>query len=138
MAECQSMITTGVLAVALVLCVPGKAQPPVVSDLPKSSACSTRATLVYPGGPAMQTTMRVSSGGGWCWFDVSATMNSIRIVATYTVTRAPAHGEVTMGEVNQKTRIAYRPVAGFVGDDNFVVVNKMTNSERSVAVTIVR
>jgi hypothetical protein len=43
-----------------------------------------------------------------------------------------------MGEVNQKTRIAYRPAAGFIGDDSFVIADKMTNSERPVTVTVVQ
>jgi hypothetical protein len=94
--------------------------------------------LTYPGGPTIQTTIRVSSGGGWCWVDISATMGTIRIVATYSLTHAPAHGEVLMGEVNQKMRIAYRPASGFVGDDSFVIVNRMTNSERPFAVTVVQ
>jgi hypothetical protein len=82
--------------------------------------------------------MRMSGSGGWCWVDIWATMNSLKIVATYSVTRAPMHGEVLMGEVNQKMRIAYRPAAGFVGDDSFVIVNRMTNSERPIAVTVIQ
>jgi hypothetical protein len=86
----------------------------------------------------MQTTMQVGSAGGWCWFDVWGTLGSIRIVPQYNVKRAPTHGEIVMGEVNQKTRIAYRPASGFVGVDAFVIVNAMTNSERPVTVTVLK
>lgn len=138
MARCRSAITAGALAVMVALCARGEAQTPAASELQRSKACSTRAPLTYPGGPTIQTTIRVSSGGGWCWVDISATMGTIRIVATYSLTHAPAHGEVLMGEVNQKMRIAYRPAAGFVGDDSFVIVNRMTNSERPIAVTVIQ
>ena len=86
----------------------------------------------------METRLLASSSGGWCWFDVSATFGSVRYVATYSVTRAPTHGEVLMGEVNQKARIAYKPVSGFTGSDSFVLVNKITHSEMPVAVTVVQ
>jgi hypothetical protein len=43
-----------------------------------------------------------------------------------------------MGEVNQNTRIAYKPVSGFIGHDSFVIVDKITNSERPVVITVVQ
>ena len=139
MPRCRIVLMICVLAGTFGWCPQGEAQTLTVSDLPRANRCLTRATLVYPGGPTMQTTMRVSSRGGWCWFDVSATFGTIRYVGIYLVTRAPAHGEVLMGEVNnQKARIAYRPVPGFIGDDSFVIVNKTTNSERPVAITVVQ
>lgn len=86
----------------------------------------------------MQSTMRVSSRGGWCWFDQTGILGSLKYPPEYRVTRAPDHGEILLGEVNQKARIAYRPTAGFEGTDSFVIVNSMTNSVRTVAVTVVR
>ncbi len=87
----------------------------------------------------MQTTMRVSSSGGWCWLDLWTTMGSITYVGSYLITSPPTHGEILTGEVNRKARIAYKPVPGSSsGNDNFVIVNKMTHSERPVAVTIVQ
>jgi hypothetical protein len=38
---------------------------------------------------------------------------------------------------SQKARIAYKPASSFVGEDSFVMVNKMTHSQRSVVVTVV-
>ena len=115
-----------------------EAQSQDVSALPRASRCSTRAPLSVRGGATLQTTMRMSSSGGWCWFDLWATFGSLKYVGSYEVTQAPAHGEILMGEANQRARIAYKPAAGFVGEDSFVIVNKMTNSHRPVAVTVVR
>jgi hypothetical protein len=115
-----------------------EAQSQDVSALPRASRCSARAPLSEPGGATLQTIMRTSSSGGWCWFDVSATFGSLKYVGSYEVTQAPAHGEILMGEANQKARIAYKPATGFVGEDSFVIVNKMTHSERPVAVTVLR
>jgi hypothetical protein len=42
-----------------------------------------------------------------------------------------------MGEVNQMSRIAYKPTPGFTGDDSFVIVNEMTHNQRPVMVTVV-
>jgi hypothetical protein len=115
-----------------------EAQSLDVSALPKASRCSSRPAISVPGGATLQTTIRMSSSGGWCWFDVSATFGSLRYVASYDVTQAPAHGEILMGAVNQRARIAYKPASGFVGEDSFVIVNRMTHSHRPVAVTVVR
>jgi hypothetical protein len=115
-----------------------EAQSLDVAALPKASRCSAQAPLSEPGGATLPTTMRMSSSGGWCWFDVTATFGSLKYVASYDVTRAPAHGEILMGAANQRARIAYKPAAGFVGEDSFVIVNRMTHSQRLVAVTVVR
>jgi hypothetical protein len=115
-----------------------EAQSLDVSALPKASRCSTQAPISVPGGATLRTTMRTSNSGGWCWFDVWATFGSLKYVGSYEVTQAPAHGEILMGEANQKARIAYKPASGFVGEDSFVIVNKMTHSQRPVTVTVVR
>jgi hypothetical protein len=138
MTRCRSTLMVCILGGVFGLSARSEAQTPTVSDLPRANRCSTRAPLVYSGGPTTQTTMRVSSGGGWCWFDLWATKGSFRYVATFTVTRAPVHGEILMGEVNQNTRIAYKPVSGFIGHDSFVIVDKITNSERPVVITVVQ
>ena len=115
-----------------------EAQAPAISELPKSTECSAKAPYVTAGGAALPSTIRVSSKGGWCWLNMSATTQGGMVYAPmYTVSRAPAHGELLMGEVSQKTRIAYKPTAGFTGNDSFVIVNKTSNSERAVSVTVV-
>ena len=138
MTRCRSMLMACALAGLFGWLARGEAQTPTVSDLPKSNRCSTRAVKFETGGATMETRLLASSGGGWCWFDISAPFGSVRYVATYSVTHAPAHGEILMGEVNQKARIAYMPVSGFTGGDSFVLVNEITHSEMPVAVTVVR
>jgi hypothetical protein len=116
----------------------GHSQEPAISELPRATVCRTKMPLVIAGGAAMQSTIRVSSNGGWCWIELSATTGSMKYVPTYIVSKIPAHGEILMGEVNGRRRIAFRPVTGFVGDDSFVLVNQVSNSERAVTVTIVK
>lgn len=120
------------------LCASSVGQTPSVSDLPKSVGCATKVPGVFAGEAAVQTTMRLREDRGWCWFDVTGTNGSLKYVPQYVVARPPAHGEIVMGEINQRARIAYRPTSGFVGNDSFVIVNKMTHSERPVAVTVIR
>jgi hypothetical protein len=107
-----------------------------ISALSKASRCSTSVPLTYAGGPPTQTTMRMSSSGGWCWIELWAVRGSLKYVPTYEVTHAPTNGAVLMGEVNQKARIAYKPMPGFAGDDSFVIAEAMTHNERPVIVTV--
>ena len=42
-----------------------------------------------------------------------------------------------MGEVDKRTRVAYKPAPGFTGEDTFQIVDKTTASERVFTLTIV-
>src|SRR4051794_3656476 len=65
------------------------------------------------------------------------TRGSFQYVATYRVTKAPDHGQLAMGEVNKRTRVAYKPDAGFVGEDRYTLMDTTSNSQRLVAVTVI-
>jgi hypothetical protein len=80
------------------------------------------------------TKMKMSNEGGWC----CATRGSFQYVASYQITKAPEYGQVVMGEVNKRTRVAYKPDAGFVGEDRFTLMDTTMNSERLLTVTVDR
>jgi hypothetical protein len=108
----------------------GYAQP--VSDLHRSKVCSSRSTMATAGGYNGNTEMKMSNEGGWCWVNLWARGEA----ATYRVTKAPDHGQLAMGEVNKRTRVAYKPDAGFVGEDRYTLMDTTSNSQRLVAVTV--
>ena len=112
----------------------GYAQP--VSDLHRSKVCSSRSTMATAGGYNGNTEMKMSNEGGWCWVNLWATRGSFQYVATYRVTKAPDHGQLAMGEVNKRTRVAYKPDAGFVGEDRYTLMDTTSNSQRLVTVTV--
>jgi hypothetical protein len=114
------------------------AQSPAVTDLPRAKTCSVRSTLAVAGGSTGNSQITMSGDGGWCWFNLTATNGSLQFVPTYRVAMAPAHGELAMGAVGQRARIAYRPVPGYTGDDTYTLANTVTNSERKVTVTVTR
>jgi hypothetical protein len=133
------VIALGVLGLAFRSQV-ADAQSPEISELKRAKPCSTTSSMASTGagsGQVGETKMTVGNDGDWCWFSISGTTGSLFYAPTYRITRAPAHGEVMMGEVNHRARIAYRPAPGFTGEDGFDIANRVTNSERSVTVTVV-
>lgn len=114
----------------------GAAQTPVASELTKATSCATHMPTVFTGGATVQSTIQLNNDGGWCWFDFQGVQGTLRYAPTYRVSAVPTHGELTMGEVNKKTRVAYRPRPGFSGMDEFEIVNTMNNNPRRVIVTV--
>jgi len=112
------------------------AQSPNVADLPKASECATNVPFIPTGGASVPATIRMNNKGGWCWLELSATQSGARYVPSYSVPRQPAHGQLMMGQVGQKMRVAYKPTAGFAGNDSFSLVNETTGGERTVSVTV--
>jgi hypothetical protein len=130
-----------VLGTACLLSWPhvGDAQSQSISELQSAKTCSSTSSLASVGagnGQVGETKMTVGNDGGWCWFSLTATKGSLIYAPTYRVTRAPSHGELMMGEVDHRMRIAYKPVPGFAGEDTFDIANPVTNSERTVTVTV--
>jgi len=131
------MANSKTLAATALLIVCGQAaQSQSVTDLTKSSRCSVSSTLAMAGGSTGNSKIEMKNDGGWCWINLSATNGSFQFVPSYHVTKSPAHGELVMGAVDKKARIAYRPVAGFVGVDTYTLMNTTTNSERVVMVSV--
>jgi hypothetical protein len=79
----------------------------------------------------------LSNDGGWCWVGLYATLGGLLYAPDFRVIRPPAHGELLMGEVDKRTRVAYKPAPGFTGEDTFQIVDKTTASERVFTLTIV-
>jgi hypothetical protein len=131
------MTNSKTLAAAALLIACGQAaQSQSVMDLPKSGRCSVSSTLAMAGGSTGDSKVEMKNDGGWCWINLFATNGSLQFVPSYHVIKPPAHGELVMGTVDKKARIAYRPVAGFVGVDTYTLMNTTTNSERVVTVSV--
>jgi hypothetical protein len=107
----------------------GIAQSPDIAGLKRSKVCfigSTKATVGGAGNVAGHSTIRMSNDGGWCWLSLWATHGSVAYVATFRLAEPPSHGEVLMGEVNKRARVAYKPAPGFTGEDTYTIVDTMT------------
>jgi hypothetical protein len=80
----------------------------------------------------------MTNDGGWCWFDSRYFVNTLRFAPTFRISQAPSHGQLVIGpdSSKEKTRVAYRPGAGFTGSDTFAVVDATLNLERRVQVTV--
>jgi hypothetical protein len=114
------------------------AQSPSVMDLPRAKGCSEHSNFATAGRMLGTTDITMSNDGGWCWMDLSATQGSLQYLPTYRVSKAPVHGQVVMGAVGMKARIAFKPEAGFAGSDTYTLMNTLNNSERVVTITITR
>ena len=126
------MISRKVLMIACAIGLPGAgAVAQSVTDLQRARLCQRQSTMAYAAGDIGTSKIRMSNDGGWCWIDISATYASMQYVPSYRVVQPPAHGELLMGSFEKKARIAYRP-------DSYMLMNQLTNSERSVTLTITR
>ena len=65
--------------------------------------------------------VRMGNDGGWCMLSFEAQWAGIDINGPLDVRTPPAHGEVVVGSLGGRDRIAYRPAPGFTGADAFVV-----------------
>jgi hypothetical protein len=121
---------------SLVSAQTGRAQSQAATDLPRAQTCSFIHTMATAGSSVGTTAIRMSNDGRWCWIDLWATIGSLQYVPKFRVAQAPAHGELVMGEVGKKGRIAYRPALGFAGVDTYTLTDTVTNTERVVTVTV--
>jgi hypothetical protein len=126
----------GVLLTVL-LSSPVRAQAPAIADIQHSKVCSTTSTMAIAGRNIGASQIKMSNDGEWCWLTLWGTAKGTALyVPTFRVTQLPAHGEMLMGEVNNRARIAYRPAPGFVGVDAFTIVDRMSNIERAVTINV--
>jgi hypothetical protein len=118
----------------------GQAQTPAVGDLQQSKVCSTASSRSNIGGSGGfvvgASTITMSNDGGWCWLSLWANQGSMRYVPTFRVAQPPAHGQLVMGEVSNRARVAYRPAAGFAGEDRYRIIDTLNNAERAVTITV--
>ena len=114
-------------------------QPAAISAPPSSNAITELkvARTCRANSSVVPSKITVSNEGGWCWLQLSAVWVRMQYAPNFRVARAPAHGELVMGEVNDKrTRLAYKPHPGFVGTDSYEVVNKMSGVGRTVEINV--
>jgi len=137
----SGFIPAGALSALLSWANSGQAQTPVITDLQQAKRCSIRSTMAAQGqvGNVVGTAkIEMTNDGGWCWLSMWGTQGSLLYAPTYRVSRPPAHGDLLMGEVNKRRRIAYKPASGFVGEDTYTMVNVMNNLVLVVTVTVGR
>jgi hypothetical protein len=96
-----------------------------VCDVPK---------ITPVAGASAETAIKVENDGGWCGIQVHQD-GPKPFGAGLLKTRA-AHGDVTIHEVGDNTRIDYTPDRGYVGKDAFVVGLVPGDATVSVAVTV--
>jgi len=116
-----------------------RSQPAAISAPPPSNAITELkvARTCRADSSVVPSKITVSNEGGWCWLQLSAVWVRMQYAPNFRVARAPAHGELVMGEVNDKrTRLAYKPHPGFVGTDSYEVVNKMSGVGRTVEINV--
>ena len=65
--------------------------------------------------------IRMGNDGGWCMIGFNVQWAGIDVDAPLSVRTPPAHGEVMVGSLAGRDRIAYRPAPGFTGSDAFSV-----------------
>lgn len=84
-------------------------------------------------GQAAQMTMSLTNDGGWCGVFVS---RSGRPYDSALMATRPGRGKIVVNRVGDRTRIAYTPNQGFVGNDTFSVKLIPGDAEVKVTVTV--
>ncbi|MBP0466432.1 hypothetical protein J5Y09_21065 [Roseomonas sp. PWR1] len=99
-----------------------------------ASLCQVPAFRSDGQGGIVEGSMRVSNGGGPCGIRLWADVEARRPYATIAVTRAPAHGSVTV----TPDGVAYRPDRGYAGPDIFEMTATGTGRQGAVATGMFR
>ena len=119
---------TTLLLTGLVLagCANNQAAGPAGSRLRVYAADVTGAAKVCDvpkvtpvAGASSEAAIKVTNDGGWC--GISVHQDGPKPFNAGLLMARPAHGEVTIHEVGDETRIDYTPDRGFAGSDTFVV-----------------
>jgi len=117
---------------------PAPAATTDIRFLQKARTCSgmvPKIDLRYTRFAPPQATIRMSNDGGWCWAEFSVNPSTgfgfshaagwagptLPVAPDSDMIEPPAHGTVLIGTVNGQTRLAYRPLSGFTGADEFRV-----------------
>jgi hypothetical protein len=107
-----------------------------IDGLQRANRCTTQLSVLFQGTISPPSTMTMGNDGGWCWIAVQVTAFGTPSASVLQMRRAPSHGQLLIGRVGERSRVAYRPEPGFVGNDSFTVVNLTFNLERVVNVTV--
>jgi hypothetical protein len=99
------------------------------------AAKSCEVPKVNPSaGAGSEAAMKVVNDGGWCGIPVH--QDGPKPFNAGLLEKRAAHGEVTIHEVGDYTRIDYTPDRGFAGNDSFVVKLIPGDATIDVAVTV--
>ena len=99
------------------------------------AAKSCEVPKVNPAaGAGSQAAMKVVNDGGWCGIPVH--QDGPKPFDAGLLEKRAAHGDVTIHEVGDNTRIDYTPDRGFAGSDTFAVKLIPGDATISVAVTV--
>ena len=104
-----------------------------VAAVPRSAQCSSRLDRANDTSLFRTANIKISNDGGWCWYQTTFYYYS-QISSSGKISQAPAHGEAVIGTVGDRTKFAYRPSPGFVGQDKFSV--KVTSGALNIDVTV--
>ena len=108
------------ISFAMAGCTPMPSEPQVKDfpGLPRSRICSNG--LVRSIGGTQEAPMTMNNDGGWCWIRWFDTLGVGVVYAPILhVTTPPANGQIDIVRGEDRTRIAYKPNPGFVGEDRF-------------------
>jgi hypothetical protein len=127
-----------IAAVVVVVSSTGASLPQTIDKLAKSGECTYRGGSFMNGQKAVAQ-MSIRNDGGWCWSDGYAMPQTgfYLSASDLKVTTPPKHGEVAIGDMpSHHLRIAYRPAAGFSGEDSYTVHYNITEAEKTITVTV--
>ena len=135
-------LTTGTTLLAVGLAMAGCSKPeigPAASRLRVYAAdmtggaktCDTPNVIIVAKATA-EATMKVVNDGGWCGLPVH--QDGPKPFDAGLLAARPAHGDVTIHEVGDNTRIDYTPDRGFAGTDSFSV--KLIPSDAIIHVSV--
>lgn len=105
-----------------------------IASLKQARQCST--TFALNIGNSGRSTIS-QTDDGWCWLSLYTIFGGRLMAPHFRVATSPAHGTLLMGEVANRTRVAYRPTPGFRGEDAFEIVDRTNGFVRSVSVAVV-
>lgn len=111
---------------------------PPVSGPKRSRICKVNEPFAAAGGITLTTVITMNNDGHPCWYIRHTTQSGRVFGAPMHVTRQPGHGTIEITVLEKGTRIAYRPNAAFVGEDEFSIINEMYNVDRPYKVTVVK
>lgn len=103
------------------------------ADMTGQAKTCEAAKTAPSAGKVVETTMKVSSDGGWCGLSVR---NGGQPYEAGLLKARPAHGKLLVHRVGGDTRMDYTPNFGFSGADSFTVDLLPGEAGVKVAVTV--
>jgi hypothetical protein len=133
------MVIAGIAAFPLIWTDAAAQTSQSVEGPKRSKICKVKEPYAGAGGVVVSATaITMNNDGNPCWYIRHSTQSGRVFGVPMHLTRQPSHGAVEITVLDNGTRIAYRPIAGFTGTDEFSVINEMYNVDRPYTVTVSR